>query len=669
MRRAESGDLRRGERHRHPRTMAARRACSAFAAHLWGVWLSTLPLLGTAPPAMAAAEAPAAGAASSSAGSPPAPARLSYQRANVLDGKVGLGAMYMRADPWAITTGYGQFFWQTHWDGVGGSPFGLHIDLDARTLLFEPRDFRAVDRENAPVNASQADDPVANYYRRPAMFASGRSFDYTRIDELYLSYDTDAWGLGLGRMLIASAAQSQVDGAHLYLGLGALGRVGLFTGLKPNPWHPQVVGAATGGSFVAEGQVFTPYWGTLDIDVDYGFKSTGPFANELGAGVPWVQLASLRFFTSGLYTQLRSPTWSFDGALVADLFDWSVLDRVWGHVTGGVRVLPNLHVAYRGTLDVIGARPLMPRDLFLDVSWRRLGPLSLQATYYKINTFATAASYAVFFRPLEDPQKTLLNQNPWADSDPGAVATSQNLYAERLNHTRLFLVDRDRVRIELGLDLADTLQLYADAFGERRGDVAFEPQSDFGKAISAHMTGLQNLGALCAFAAGDPLATQGINPVVPVYADLCRVGATLGLRDPYLFGLGSFDIHGTVFDGYFQSTRRVSSHLGLALGDRLWWEMGGALERNHNHRVYVSYDPSSSFGSAQFLARATHTLQVDATLVWRLVGGFTVEASYFGFLEDLPFQGDTLDPPTGYPQPRPAASYTQTLYARTLYRF
>lgn len=599
----------------------------------------------------------------------PTPERYSFRTSNVLDGKVGLGTLFMRSDPLGVSTGYGQLFVQMDWDGIGGSAFGLHADLDARVLLYEPRDPSIVDVDNKLGNAPPADKDA--FYRRPLTFFTGRSYDYLRIDQLYATWDSDAFGVALGRMLIAPAAQAQVDGLRVSLGLGSLGRAGLFAGFKANPWHQQVVGAASGGGVDdGAGQLFNPIWGDVALDTEYGYVTTGPYANELGIGYPWSHLGSLRFVTTGLYGEVRTAPFSVDGALVLDLFDFASLDRVWGYAAGGWRVLDNLTVSFRGTVDVVGARPLSPRDLYLDVSWRELGPLSLQASYFKINTLATAVSYATYFRPLEDPKRVLVDEktNPWSD-DPTALAVSQNLYATNLNNTQLFLVDRDRLSLGAALNLGETLQVYAELLGERRGDVAFVPNLELGQALDGMAQGLGALFAGCSLAANDPIAPKGSNPSVPVYADLCRFGGTLGLRDPFLGGVGSLDLQATWLDGYFQSTTRVSLHVGAALGDVIWLEAGGGLEDNHNHRVYVAADPNGPANTPAFLARATKAYLLDASASWRIWEGLVVEASYFGFLEDVPFQGDTLVYGTADPSPRDQSQYTQMLYARTLYRF
>lgn len=597
----------------------------------------------------------------------PTPFLYSYKTANVFDGKVGLGMLYMRSDPFGASTGYGQLFAQGDYNGIGGSGFGLHFDVDTRFSLFEPRGVQILATDNTLSDASEEGRDA--FYRRPLTFWTGRSYDYMRIDQLYVSYDTDGLELSLGRMLITEATQTSVDGLRLHMGLGPLGRAGVFVGLKPNPWHQQVVGAVSGGTLVdGAGQVFAPVWGGILADV-FGYTTTGPYANELGFGLPWSQLGSTRFFTSGVTGELRGDTFAVDTAVVMDLFDWSAMDRVWAHATGGWRLADQLTLSFRGTVDVLGARPLSPRDLYLNVSWRNLGPLNLHASYFKHSTLATAYSYGVFFRSLEDPAKSLLNANPFGDDATG-VAASQEVLATNLNNAQLFMVDRDRINLEASLQVGPSLQVFVEAFGERRGDQGYSPGIGFAEAIDAMVTGLSGLAAGCSYSAADPSAPSGINPSVPVFADLCRLGGTLGLRDPFLGGLGSFQLEATWLDGYFQSSSRVAGHVGIHVGEQLWLEAGGALENNHNHRVYTSYTPGAENApKAQYLAQATDAYYVDANLSWRLWEGLFLEASYFAFLEDVPFQGDTVPFGQAAPTPRETSQFTQTLYGRTLYRF
>lgn len=362
---------------------------------------------------------------------------------------------------------------------------------------------------------------------------------------------------------------------------------------------------------------------------------------------------------------MRTAPFSLDTALVVDLFDYAGLDRVWWHAWGGWRIADTAMLAFRGTVDIIGARPLLPRDVYLGFSWRELGPFSFSASYLKLNTVATALSYEQFFRPLEDPNKTFAQKNPFA-----ANSDAPTLYSTNLNNAQLFLVDRDRVRLEAAFGLGPSLEVYGDVLGERRGDVAYAAGTPIGQAILGIRQSVEAFfGGPCAYDPDAPYAPRGSNPSVPVYADFCRFGGSLGLRDPFLAGVGSFDLRATFLDGYFQSTRRLSLRVGAALGTSLWVEAGGALENHHNHRVFVSYDPSAANGTPHFLARATNAYLLDGTLSWRVLEGLIVEASYFGFLEDVPLQGDTLHQLTGYPLPRDTSQYTQTLYARTLYRF
>lgn len=606
----------------------------------------------------------------------PTPYLHSYRRANSIDGKIGIGTLWMRTDPFGAASGYGQVFVEGDWNGIGETSFGLHVDLDARTLLYEPRDPKLIDVENGAVDVLE--DDAYTFYRRLGTYDTGRSYDYLRLDKLNVSWESDAFGLILGRMWVDAAAQAPVDGFHLHLGLGDWGRLGIFGGLKTNPWHQQLVGANSGGSlWNGAGQLLPVLWGDVNKDTTW-LDQEGATSNEIGFGLPWTHVASLRFLTSGIYGQIRAPSLFLDSAMVVDLFDTVQLDRVWGHARGGVRISRDLMLAFRGTLDVMGARPLFPRDLYLDLSWRNLGPLSLRLNYTKYNTLATAYSYGAFFRPLEDPNGTVLENNPWGPNADAAFAAQQALYAtpaEQVfrNRSRLFLVDRDRVRLGAALDLWRSIELYGELTGERRGDVAYEQALDFVNSMNDFTDGIARLPALCSFdPESDPYAFRGSNMSVPVYADLCRLGANVGIRDPFLGGVGSFDLNASWRDGYFQNTARLSSHVGVALADVLWLELGGALEMNQNERVYsgtLNVEPSEDAPDERFSPQATNVLSMDALLSWRIIEGLMLEASYFGFLEDIPFQGDTT-PGNGqpYPSPRDTRAYTQTLYARFLYR-
>ena len=551
--------------------------------------------------------------------------------------------------------------------------------MDARSLLFEPRDESYVSDDNRVVGALA--NPDESFYRQPGIYATGRNYNYLRIDKLNVGWESDAVGLIIGRMWVDAAAQAPVDGVHLHLGLGGWGRVGLFGGLKSNPWHQQLVGAASGGSLLSgAGQIIPVLWGDVVADNKWQ-NQEGAYSNELGtgleSGLPWTHVASLRFLTAGAYGQVRGPSIFLDSAMVVDLFDTNTLDRVWGHVRGGARITRDIMLAFRGTVDVLGARPLFPRDVYLDLNWRNLGPLSLRINYSKYNTAATANSYGVFFRPLEDPNQLMQSDNPWRADAGAASAGLQAVYASPeaqvlMNRSRLFLVDRDRVRAGVALDLWRSMEIYGEMTGERRGDVAYQQDPVFADSAYGLVEGLTNLGSFCAFDPDqDPYAFRGVDMGVPVYADLCRYGASVGLRDPFLGGIGSFDLNASFRDGYFQNTARLSARLGVALADTLWTELGGAYERNDNERVYTGTQASADDTSDdRFFAQATNVYLLDALLSWRIYEGLILEASYFAFLEDIPFQGDTI-PLNGQnaPAPRDTSAFTQSLYARMLYRF
>jgi hypothetical protein len=647
------------------------------------------------------------------------PTRHSFRTRDSFDGKVGIGAMYMHAAPLGASTGFGQVFWQGDYNGIGGTGFSLHWDVDARAgLAFERRQrtflnklnetvtvdengnygpVRQCQDPNTPHNPSLFDPcqapgpnnpPLADteLTRTPGSFYTGRTYDYLRVDQLYASWNSDVFGVSLGRMFIIPAAQSQVDGMDVSVALGRLGRAGVFAGLKPNPWHQQVVGAASGGGISdGAGAFFAPLWGDVVIDQDFSFQHSGAYANELGPGIPWLHAASGRFLTAGLYGSLRTRAFSLDTAAVLDAFNViapdnampSGIDRGWLHTQGGWRIFGPLTLAFRGTVDVIGARPLMPRDVFVDLRWRNLGPVTLGASYSKINTFATALSYATYFRALEDPDGTIANQDPAKNpfllgGDPNGAQIAANIANNNLNNGRLFLVDRDRVKLDAALSVGGTLQVYGELIGERRGDAPFVAGQDPLDAFSGLQDSAESLfGGFCFLPANDPDKAVGTNPAMPVHEDLCKLGGSLGLREPFLAGLGSLDIRFTYLDGYFQSTKRLSSRLGTGLGDSLWLELGGAVEQNNNHRVYTSFSPplDGGLGVPFFTARRTNVYLLDASASWRVWRGLSVEASYFGFVEDVPSQGDTPIWLGEGPQRRDTTQFMQTVFVRSLYRF
>lgn len=644
----------------------------------------------------------------------PLPFFHSFRRASGFGGKVGSGLVFLGQQD-GIATGYAQMFGQV--DGqFGDSGFGIHVDADVRLSsfanfsLFEPRLPTYTNGAGEPVdNPADAGRAEADYYgetvqnpsafyRQPGTFNTGRTNDYLRIQSLNITYDSASFGGTVGRMFIVSAAQAQVDGVEGHFVLNGLGSIGAFGGLKPNPWHQQVVGASSGG-FIPNpetGELQPVRWGTFAPDplLSFAGGTQGAYSNEIGLGYPWTQFLSLRHATVGTYGNLRLSSFWLDAALVGDFYtnvefnpivvqeledrdiQPEILDRVWVYTTGGVRLLDGLTASWRGTVDLVGARVLTPRDAYVDVTWRDLGPVTLSATYYKVNTYATASSFFRFFQPLE--QNAYNGPNPDAPGDgvdfnnPGVQA---GIAAAGINNTQLFLVDRDRLRAEIAVEVLGAMQVYGRGQVERRADAVFIAQ-DIGAAYGAFGAGLGNIantlsdpGSLCFVDAEQqptnspqtPLAYNGqpgSNVTVPVNQDLCRWGGSVGIRDPFLANIGSFDLRLTHMNGYFQSTTRVGGNVGAGLFGSIWLQVGGSIELNTNERTYGVYDvvpEQGQFGGfGTFYPTVTNVYAVNTAVTWNVFdlegyGGLFLEGAYAGFIEDLPYQGvrDLNGPYTG----------------------
>jgi len=694
----------------------------------------------------------------------PAPIVHTFRRENSVNGKVGTGLFLAHSWPFNGRTGYVTTFTEGDASGLFGTGLGLHWDVEVRGALsaFEARTDPAYATNSNGLRTPVGELGADPFYRQTGTFVTGRTTDYLRIDRLALSYDVSFFGIDLGRSRIPEAALTVVDGLNLRFDFG-LARFGVFGGLKPNPWHQQVVGAGAGGFvpvplFDGDGPAeHVPVrWGTTQIDPSRGFtgETTGPYSNDIGGslfgqGYPWTQVGSYRFQTLGLAGALRFNPAFVDAALVVDTFydpnttisrttgelvpgdSGFQLDRVWLYTAGGARIFDPLTASWRGTLDVIGARPLQPRDLFFDITWRNLGPVTLSLTYFKINTFATAYSFARFFRPLENPSRLQTNDVMTARErtemiQAGGVTqeTSDQLVDRQnqflaaganINNTNLFVVDRDRVTATASVFLGDSFQLYTDLVGERRNDFMYVLQDDVGAAFESYSDSLTLLGdtlpqqflcsqpqALENYDPNDPNDVNkqtpppgllvGSNRTMPVWADRCKLGFTVGMRDPFLGRIGTFDLRFTQLWGYFSSTTRLSGRLGIAMGDRLSLDFASGFERNDNHRVYqpgvrrcggqgppdcnpvVITAPQNGTEAAdtdfRFLPWPTNVYDLSASLTWRILAGWFAELSYFGVLEEIPYMGDYFPfGGAGDPQRRDTIQFTQVMMLRTLYRF
>jgi|GEM_PF-1930904 len=649
------------------------------------------------------------------------PKKSSYKAADGFDGKLGLGLLFMNAEPFGGRTGYTQAFGVVDWD-IFGTGWGVHVDFDVRSAcpynammgLFEPRNANIVDvdparnrdlttpydialpcRSSYATSYANADDTqnYTDYYAQTGTYVTGRTYDYLRLDELNVSYDSESFGFAFGRLFVPTANQAQVDGLELHFSFGSLGRAGAFAGLKPNPFHQQVVGASS-GTFTVD--AFTSdytqaAWGTTVADpvLRYNGGTSGPFSNEWWpGGYPWVQVASTRFITFGGYTSLRMGSFFTDIALTTDVFDaflplidtvdsppppgGNALDRVSLYTHGGWRILPSLMASWRATIDVVGVQPLSPRNVFLNLAWRNLGPVSMRATYFKINTYATALSYFQFFRPLEQPGD-VTNLSALMGGDMSAFDL------DRVNNTRLFVVDRDRLRLEVATRLGMSTQLYGEVFLERRDDQALDDRGmaaafeRFGTSLEGIGTTLGDLTALCStdryLGDKDP---KGINPLVPSSTDLCRMGAKLGVRDSFLGNAGRYDVHLTVADNSFAKTARLSGQMRAGFS---WVQFyaGGAAETTLNERTYGRSDPTPEpaaervSGVVGFYPSNMAMFSVDGGLTVSPGMGLSFDVGYYGWVEVLPALGTASN--NGFAFPSSTSQIVHTLSSRAVWRF
>jgi hypothetical protein len=179
-------------------------------------------------------------------------------------------------------------------------------------------------------------------------------------------------------------------------------------------------------------------------------------------------------------------------------------------------------------------------------------------------------------------------------------------------------------------------------------------------------------------------ALVGSNPTVPVYTDRCKIGATLGIRDAFLANIASFDLHLTHMQGYFSANTRVAGSLGVAWEDRIYVGINGAAERNFVHRVFApicnasgvcppDYAPADSAEHAGstwgYVPQALGAYQLGLDASARVVAGWYVEGAYFGWIEEVPYNGDYYANAAGVPQLRDPYQITHSIYLRTLYRF
>ena len=161
---------------------------------------------------------------------------------------------------------------------------------------------------------------------------------------------------------------------------------------------------------------------------------------------------------------------------------------------------------------------------------------------------------------------------------------------------------------------------------------------------------------------------------MPVEDDPIRWGTQLGVRDTFLGGLGVFDFHVSTQDGYFQKTQRISSFLGSNMFQRVWVEIGGAVERKTDERVFTtSVDTifqNEEQVQAAFSSFSSYAFFLDALVSFRLVKGLFFEGQYFGYTEEVPFQGHTVGIRAGSTAiPQDTMQHLRGAFGRLVWRY
>lgn len=645
-----------------------------------------------------------------------APKRNNFRTANTIDGRVGTSTHHLQADPLGQGFTAIDTFAQVDWDGIGGSAFGFHLDGTLRLAPFQQPSGQVYDKAgrlvdcDAPATLVDAQgSPLADLdgllvegqapdgsttwacstqtrmYRGVNPYANGRHTQYLRLDRLYATFRGDVFEVSLGRRLIDEAALAQVDGVDIRIAFGRAGLVGIFGGLKANPWHQQIVGARGGPFIPLDGRMVPALWGTTEPDPSA--LGNGAESNDLFAVDPLARVMSSQFLTAGLYGSWRHKVGYLDAAFIADMFrgdpalgqqpaDTPQLDRLYTHLRGGTRVGEHLSLWGRMNLDFYGAAGFRARDAFIDATWRDGGPITASLSYMRINTVSTALSYANYFRPLEGAldQRLIaaIDTNLGADlNSPGAIERARVLNygglaqqtGQPINNALLYEVNRDRVTGELAWAMVDRLELVARGRWEHRDD---KPLSDIFAYYNPNIAAVnQNAGTTVAA------------PTVPAFPQHSFAG-TLGLRDTFLGGAGAFDASVMWIAGYRSQVLRAAGHLGVNAWDHVWLEIGGSWQQADNDNIYVARTPDELAAAtaadpedtAQFTTRAitTQTMGLEASAAWRVAGGLSLEASYQAFTEDVPYQGQ-VGAGFGDPQAYDTAQTTQTGFARVIYRY
>ena len=126
--------------------------------------------------------------------------------------------------------------------------------------------------------------------------------------------------------------------------------------------------------------------------------------------------------------------------------------------------------------------------------------------------------------------------------------------------------------------------------------------------------------------------------------DPIRWGAQLGVRDTFLGGLG-------VFDFREHPRRLLSEHQRISS----FWvptcsngcdRIGRAIERKTDERVFTTAVDTTFQNDddvqAAYNSFSSYAFFLDAMISFRLVKGLFFEGQYFGYTEEVPFQGHTV---------------------------
>lgn len=613
---------------------------------------------------------------------------------NVVDGKVWTQSLYTVSQPVGVEWGYGQVGVQLDAENIFGTHMGLHVDGFAQQRAYH-RPLRVGVRQGFL------------YFGKEPYAGSGvqhaRYLTFDRLTEANVQFRNAYTDVRVGRIIVPTGYQALVDGVSAVVVALPQLRVGGFTGLMPDPWHPRMWldsdYRSLANFFPSErGEAFSGQ--PLQDDVGaFLRRPTRPLDNLLNGQT----IFNFRYATAGAWVSTRFGMVTSDTSAQLILFNpaagfaaaddgltpspqelgvgqppFGLIDGFYVNNVLTFRPVPMLNFHLRSSWDAWGAlrsldarrvaadgspiavvqhpvQYLDPfvdstaglRELVADMTFRGDWPVGASAQVHHYQSQLTYSSYAFYQRDLLQPRASQAFAD--AGNNPGAKPgpyMPMLVEPKIINNQHFGVVQRERARVNgwvrpWGFLLRGaSMQLYAEAYLEWRRDFPkARPDSDVVCIQDLNQDSIPER-----YYSRNDCGSRNL----PRKDDQVRVAGTAGIRDPTLYDNLTYDFSITATDSWHNRSLDVRGRVGAQAFDHVFVDLGFMYQLSHNQRYYTSdvkYDVTGARRNSAPVYPDNVTGQafvLDASVMYRVALGLTFDANYLLFFEEEPVVQDYI---------------------------